>query len=172
MQESKKSLKIKINQYLEVYSQEQLQLLYDVIKTTSNTVVNKNDICKLVYNENEFQRIDSALPHEYIKIIKEVMPNFESFHYVYDYNKEPFGTLSNVSEMLSLKLLSVLNHGHFESKETEETLFDMTLPQIESLIQDAKSIAEAIRADLNQEEGINDNDTIDYEQYKRFSEKY
>ena len=51
---------------------------------------------------------------------------------------------------------------HFRG--TEQELID--------LIKATHNIAQAIRLDLDQEDGINDNDVFDYEQYKQFSEKY
>lgn len=54
----------------------------------------------------------------------------------------------------------------------EIIIFNGTIPELIKLIEDAKSIAVAIRADLDVYEGINDNDVFDYKQYKSFSKKY
>lgn len=51
-------------------------------------------------------------------------------------------------------------------------VFNGKASELTQLIKDTKSMAEAIRADIDQPEGINDNDTFDYEQYQEFSKKY
>lgn len=51
---------------------------------------------------------------------------------------------------------------HFRG--TEQELID--------LIKATHNMAEAIRLDLDQEDGIKDNDVFDYEQYHNFATKY
>lgn len=57
-------------------------------------------------------------------------------------------------------------------EDKNNVIFEGTEADLIKLIIDCKSIAKAIRADLDLEEGINDNDVFDYEQYKDFSKKY
>lgn len=113
MSETKTKSIENINKYLEAYSEEQLELLHNIIKVFSNTIISKDDIAKLSFTEEETKNQDSALPHHYVEIVKEVYPGFNSFNYVFDYNENSHGKLVNISEKLVNKMATVLNHSHF-----------------------------------------------------------
>lgn len=102
-----------INKYLEAYSEEQLELLHNIIKVFSNTIISKDHIAKLSFTEEQTKKQDSALPHDYVQMVKEVYPGFNSFNYVFDYNEDSYGRLINISEKLVNTMATVLNHSHF-----------------------------------------------------------
>lgn len=112
-----KSLK-NINHYLDLYSQEQLDLIESIITTYAHGMIDKGKIMDIVYTSEERNKIDSALPHDYVMAVRELLPSFDTFNYVYNYN-EPnrHGAIDNIFEALHTKLHTVLNDANFEGME-------------------------------------------------------
>ena len=109
-----KSIK-SINQYLELYSQEQLDLIEKLIKIYSQGCIGKGTIMDLVYTREQRNKIDSALPRNYVNKIQELLPSFNTFSHVYNYNNpNSFGAMDNIFEALHIKLQTVLNNANFE----------------------------------------------------------
>ena len=94
----------RINLFLDVYSDEQLDILELVMETYSAPFMGKGDLMKLVLTEEEYKKCDSALPMDYVKSIKEVLPNFNSNINTFDYSKNSFGEIRNLTEDLHEKL--------------------------------------------------------------------
>lgn len=109
-----------INRYLKVYSQEQLDLIEKVIQIYSQGCIGKGNIMDLVYTREQRNKIDSALPQDYVNRIQELLPSFNTFSHVYNYNEHNFGAMDNIFEALHIKLQTVLNNANFE--EIEEAL--------------------------------------------------
>jgi len=107
-----------INRYLKLYNQEQLDLIEKVIEVYASGCINKGAIMDLAFEPEERRKIDSALPHDYVMAVKEILPCFDSFSYVFDYN-EPnrHGAMRNVLEALHIKMQTVLNNANFEKME-------------------------------------------------------
>lgn len=114
---TEKQIKIqKINDYLEVYNDEQLDLLHQFMNTYSKGMINKGDIMDMAMTREQRGKCDTALPHDYVMRIRELMPSFDAFSYVYDYNEpNTFGSMNNIFETLHNKFQKVFNNEHFEN---------------------------------------------------------
>jgi len=114
----KKSSINSILEYLSYYSDEQLDFLNKLLEIYSSGMVNKSQIMSLIMTEEESRKCDTALPHDYVMRIKELLPCFDTFNYVYDYNEpNTFGTMKNLFEGLHLKMHTVLNNSNFVNNE-------------------------------------------------------
>lgn len=102
--DSRENKIVRINAFLNVYSEEQLDILELVMETYSTRYINKNDLMKLVLTEKENGKCDSALPNDYVGHIKEVLPTFNPYINVYDYSTNTFGEMRNLGEDLHEKL--------------------------------------------------------------------
>ena len=117
-----KSIK-SINQYLELYSQEQLDLIEKIIKIYSQGCIGKGTIMDLIYTREQRNKIDSALPQDYVNRIQELLPSFKTFSHVYNYNEpNSYGTINNIFEDLHIKLQTVLNNANFEELEEPSSI--------------------------------------------------
>lgn len=111
---NKENTKKRINLFLDCYNEEALNFLELLLETYSAGSIGKGDIMKLVFSEEERRKIDSALPAEDVKIIKENFSSFNTFNYVYDYNNNSFGEMINITEKLHLELQTKLNSSNFD----------------------------------------------------------
>lgn len=108
-----------INRYLKLYSQEQLDLIEKIIVTYSNGMVGKGEIMKMVFTPEQKNKMDSALPHDYVMRVKKLLPCFDTFAYVYDYNEPtPYGAMKHIFEALHEKL-QLLDNKYFEEEKEE-----------------------------------------------------
>lgn len=112
--ENKQNTKKRINMFLDCYNQEALDFLELLLETYSAGSIGKGDVMKLVFSEGERRKVDSALPIEDVKIIKESFSSFNTFNYVYDYNNNSFGEMVNITEKLHLQLQTKLNSSNFD----------------------------------------------------------
>lgn len=103
-----------INRYLKLYSQNQLDLIEKLIETYAAGNAGKGKIMELLYTPEQQKKMDSALPHDYVIRVKELLPCFDPFAYVYDYN-EPnnWGVMRPIFEDFDNKLRE-LDSKHFE----------------------------------------------------------
>lgn len=107
-----------INRYLKLYSQEQLDLIEKLIEVYASGCIGKGQIMDLAYTREQNNKCDSALPHDYVMRIKELLPSFNTFNYVYNYNEpNTYGAMDNIFEALHIKMHTVLNNANFEEME-------------------------------------------------------
>ena len=107
-----------INRYLKLYSQEQLDLIETIIETYSSGCISKGKIMEIVYTREERNKCDSALPQDYVTRVQELLPCFNTFNYVYNYNEpHTYGAMDNIFEALHIKMQTVLNNSNFEQIE-------------------------------------------------------
>jgi len=114
MSNSIENTRKRIDMFLNLYSQEQLDLIELLMETYCGGIVNKGDMMNLALSEEVRKKCDSALPFEQTKIIKEVLPSFNNGNYVYDYSKNSHGEMLNIFEALHIKLHTVLNSSNFD----------------------------------------------------------
>lgn len=114
-EEEKEKVKARINQYLDAYNTEQLELLLYMIQYYAFSG-SKKDIINIAFSDDEKKKLDSGMPKHYVNAIKEVLPSFDTYNYVFNYNKSIFGEMSHIFEALNIKLLTVLNESHFDKK--------------------------------------------------------
>ena len=115
---SKEATIKKINSALELYNQEQLDFLYGIMNLYAGTTFNKGNLMDLVYTKEQRNNIDSALPNDYVRAIQDVLPSFNTFNYVYNYNApNTYGAMDNLCEALCTKLHTILNESHFDKLE-------------------------------------------------------
>jgi hypothetical protein len=110
----KQDTKKRINMFLDCYNQDALDFLELLLETYSAGSIGKGNIMNLVLSEEEKNKVDSALPHDYVKHIKEVFHGFNTFNYIMDYNKNSLGEVLNITEALHLKLQTKLNSSNFD----------------------------------------------------------
>lgn len=126
-----------INSYLKLYSQEQLDLIEKVIEVYSRNCIGKGMIMNLAFTREERGKMDTALPHDYVQRIKELMPSFDTFSYVYDYNEPTtYGAMKNVFEALHIKLQTVLNSDNFEEIPSVSTDIVINVVEVASELAD------------------------------------
>ena len=58
--------------------------------------------------EEENRKIDSATPHEYNKAITEIYPDFINGRNVFNYNKNNFGEMLNLNNLIIQNIKTVL----------------------------------------------------------------
>ena len=110
----KENTKKRINGFLDCYNDEALNFLELLLETYSSTFIGKGNIMELVLSDKERNKVDSALPHDYVKQVKKILPCFNTFNYVMDYNNSSFGEILNITEALHLKLQTKLNSSNFD----------------------------------------------------------
>ena len=94
-------------QHIELMTPEQINFIGNIIKF-ANTPDYKMHINLAGITEAEYRKIDSAYPSEYAKQIREIYPDFVRGQYVYDYNRETFGEMVNLNNLVVQNLKTVL----------------------------------------------------------------
>ena len=106
--ELKEKSKHRLLNTIDYLNKEQLDMLENLINTLSNSLFSKGDLMKLTYDESTNGKIDTALPHDYVKRIQEIHPNFKTHFHAYSYVKN-YGEMVNVAEDFILKLKEIFN---------------------------------------------------------------
>ena len=78
--------------------------------------ISKGTLMDIVYGPDKGGKVDSALPEDYFKRVKEILPKVRSHYMVYDYNAPTeddekashYGTFENVAERTIMKIDSLL----------------------------------------------------------------
>jgi hypothetical protein len=115
MNTTKTEVRSEIERYLDVYSNEQLELIHNVIKTFAGSNLNKKSLMQLVLTEDEIRKCDTALPQPLVNAVQELLPSFDTFDYCYNYNEKSFGEMYSIPEAIVNKLAKVLNNNNFEN---------------------------------------------------------
>lgn len=100
--------KVRINEFLDVYTDEQNEFLLSLIEMFSGNGIGKGQIMKLAYPPGTSGQVDSALPQEAVNQIQIMMPSFNPYSYVTDYTEKSFGEIVNLHEKLVVKIHSKL----------------------------------------------------------------
>ena len=94
-------------QHIEEMTEEQIQFLGDLLNFANYPDYNLN--IKLAgITEEENRKIDSATPHEYNKAIAEIYPDFINGRNVFNYNKNNFGEMLNLNNLIISNIKKVL----------------------------------------------------------------
>jgi len=94
-------------QHIEEMTEEQIQFLGDLLNFANYPDYNLN--IKLAgITEEENRKIDSATPHEYNKAIAEIYPDFINGRNVFNYNKNNFGEMLNLNNLIIENIKKVL----------------------------------------------------------------
>jgi hypothetical protein len=110
-----KNTRKEIDKFLDVYSEEQLKTILEIMRTFVNGGWNKSDIMDIVYTKEENNKIDSALPCDYVKAIQEVYPQFNWIFNVYNYNEpNSMGAMDNIAEKFIKHLANTLNYNNLK----------------------------------------------------------
>lgn len=78
--------------------------------------ISKGTLMDIVYGPDKGGKVDSALPEDYFKRVKEILPKVRSHYMVYDYNAPTeddekashYGTFENVAERTVMKISELL----------------------------------------------------------------
>ena len=93
--------------HINAMSEEQIQFLGDLLNFANYPDFNLN-IKLSGLTENEKNKIDSAIPCEYAKQIREIYPDFDKGRNVYDYNLNNYGSMLNLNNRIIENIKKVL----------------------------------------------------------------
>ncbi len=91
----------KLISLIEYMDKDQLDFVTKLLTTFSNTF-GKGDLMELL--ELKSGNVDSALPHEYVKKIQDILPEFDTSYNVFDYRDFSHGRMLHLGEAL-IKLI-------------------------------------------------------------------
>ena len=95
-------------QHIEEMTEEQIQFLGDLLNF-ANYPDYQMTVKLSGLTEEENRKIDSATPHDYNKAIAEIYPDFINGRNVYNYNKNNFGEMLNLNNLIIQNIKKVLN---------------------------------------------------------------
>ena len=95
-------------QHIEEMTPEQIQFLGDLLNF-ANYPDYQMTIKLSGLTEGENRKIDSATPHEYNKAIREIYPDFINGRNVFNYNKNNYGEMLNLNNLIIANIKKVLN---------------------------------------------------------------
>jgi hypothetical protein len=95
-------------QHIEEMIPEQVQFLGDLLNF-ANYPDYQLTIKLSGLTEEETRKIDSATPNEYNKAIREIYPDFINGRNVFNYNKNNFGEMLNLNNLIIANIKKVLN---------------------------------------------------------------
>ena len=101
-----KNKREQIIEYLEYYSDEFIDLIFDLMN--SSDWVNKNDLIKL--SGAKLKTYDTATPYQYMDKIREIYPNLDKGNYIFDYTVNKFGELVNINDLLSARIIEIIRN--------------------------------------------------------------
>lgn len=115
MSDSIENTRKRIDMFLEVYSEEQLNFLELLMETFSTSYPTKTQLLELTMDKAKTFKCDSALPHDYVVMVQDILPCFRTFDYVYNYNEPtPHGAMFNVPGAIVDKMQQVFNNKNFK----------------------------------------------------------
>lgn len=94
-------------QHIEQMTDYQIQFLGDLLNF-ANYPDYRMSIKLSGLTEEENRKIDSATPHEYNKAIAEIYPDFINGRNVFNYNKNNFGEMLNLNNLIIENIKKVL----------------------------------------------------------------
>jgi hypothetical protein len=94
-------------QHIEHMQPEQIEFLGDLLNFAQYPDYQLN-IKLSGLTEEENRKIDSATPHEYNKAITEIYPDFINGRNVFNYNKNNFGEMLNLNNLIIQNIKTVL----------------------------------------------------------------
>jgi hypothetical protein len=96
-----------LTQHIENMTSEQIQFLGDLLN-----FANYPDFQLLIkisgITEEQKRKIDSAIPSDYAKAIKDIYPDFNNGRNVYDYNINHYGSMLNLNNVVIENIKKVL----------------------------------------------------------------
>jgi hypothetical protein len=95
-------------QHIEEMTEEQIQFLGDLLNF-ANYPDYRMAVKLSGITEEEDKKIDSAIPNEYSRAITEIYPDFINGRNVFDYNKNKFGEMLNLNNLIVSNIKKVLN---------------------------------------------------------------
>jgi hypothetical protein len=94
-------------QHIEAMQPEQIEFLGNLLNFAQYPDYQLN-IKLSGLTEEENRKIDSATPHEYNKAITEIYPDFINGRNVFNYNKNNFGEMLNLNNLIIQNIKTVL----------------------------------------------------------------
>lgn len=95
-------------QHIQEMTEEQIQFLGDLLNF-ANYPDYRLHIKVSGLTEEQTRKIDSAIPCEYAKAIREIYPDFDKGRNVYDYNENHFGNMLNLNNRVVENIKTKLN---------------------------------------------------------------
>jgi len=97
----------KLKELVDLLDEDQSDFIYKLITLMSNKFeATKSNLSEL--SGLETNKIDTAIPLNYVRLVQELHPNFDTFFHVYDYSENIYGEFKNVAEALVRKLIKIL----------------------------------------------------------------
>ena len=69
---------------------------------------NKRELLKFFSPDMDSNKVDTAYPVDYLRSIEELYPDAINGNYIFDYNKNYFGELININNIIAKKFLTFL----------------------------------------------------------------
>jgi len=69
-------------------------------------IISTRELLNIFAPELDQNKIDTAYPVEYAKRIREIYPDFDNGYIIYDYNKNMFGEMKNIYNLIANKMFS------------------------------------------------------------------
>tara|TARA_R110000772_G_scaffold145445_2_gene255339 strand:- start:2295 stop:2627 length:333 start_codon:yes stop_codon:yes gene_type:complete len=92
--------------YIDYMSDDLIDFIHQL--TSMGTLLNKDDLRKLgKVSDEDWLVMDTAIPLDYARSIRELHPNFDEGNMVYDYSKKSFGEMKNLNDDLASRILNL-----------------------------------------------------------------
>jgi len=76
--------------------------------TLANKGGNRREVLKFFSPDMDTNKVDTAFPVDYLRRIEEIYPDANNGDYIFDYNKNHFGELINMNNIIAERFLSFL----------------------------------------------------------------
>lgn len=99
--------KERLLKHIESMTDEQIELIGNLLNYASYPDYStKLKLCGI--SDEQRNKIDSAIPCDYAKSIREIYPDFNNGNNVYDYNSQSFGSMLNLNNKFVSNLVEKL----------------------------------------------------------------
>ena len=78
------------------------------IFSMANKGCNKRELLKFFAPDTDGNKVDTAFPVDYLRRIEEIYPDANNGDYIFDYNKNHFGELINMNNIIAKRFLTFL----------------------------------------------------------------
>lgn len=74
----------------------------------ANRGCDKRELLKFFAPDTDGNKVDTAFPVDYLRRIEEIYPDANNGDYIFDYNKNCFGKLININNIIAERFLAFL----------------------------------------------------------------
>lgn len=74
----------------------------------ANRGCDKRELLKFFSPDTDNNKVDTAFPTDYMRKIEEIYPDVKNGNYIFDYNRNHFGELININNIIAERFLTFL----------------------------------------------------------------